>query len=202
MFRSIDTVRRLWRGEAVEFANPLGQVVPTRTLPRPVQAELPTWVTTAGNAETYRLAGESGANLLTHLLGQTVEEVGEKVKVYRAARAAAGLDPDAGIVTLMLHTYVGDDDDAVRELVRAPMKAYLASSVSLVKGFAWAFPAFKRPAGANSTPDDVDLGSLSPEELDAILEHAFERYFETSGLFGTPGTCAKMIERVRSVGVD
>ncbi|MEX2209206.1 MAG: MupA/Atu3671 family FMN-dependent luciferase-like monooxygenase [Myxococcota bacterium] len=202
MFRSIDTVQRLWRGEAIEFANPLGQLVPTRTLPRPVQAELPTWVTTAGNAETYRLAGESGANLLTHLLGQTVEEVGEKVKVYREARAAAGLDPEAGIVTLMLHTFVGENDDDVRELVRAPMKEYLSSSVNLVKGFAWAFPAFKRPGGANAKPDDIDLASLSPEELDAILEHAFERYFETSGLFGTPETCAKMVERVRAVGVN
>ncbi len=202
MFRSIDTVQRLWRGEAIEFANPLGQLVPTRTLPRPVQAELPTWVTTAGNAETYRLAGESGANLLTHLLGQTVEEVGEKVKVYRAARAAAGFDPETGVVTLMLHTYVGENDEDVRELVRAPMKEYLSSSVNLVKGFAWAFPAFKRPGGPNAKPDDVDLSSLSPEELDAILEHAFERYFETSGLFGTPETCAKMVERVRGVGVD
>ncbi len=202
MFRSIDTVQRLWRGEAIEFANPLGQLVPTRTLPRPVQAELPTWVTTAGSAETYELAGKAGANLLTHLLGQTVEEVGEKVKVYRAARAAAGHDPDTGVVTLMLHTFVGENDDDVRELVREPMKQYLSSSVQLVKGFAWAFPAFKRPGGANAKPDDIDLSSLSPEELDAILEHAFERYFETSGLFGTPETCAKMVERVRAVGID
>jgi natural product biosynthesis luciferase-like monooxygenase protein len=202
MFRSIDTVQRLWRGEAIEFANPLGQLVPTRTLPRPVQAELPTWITTAGNVETYRMAGKAGANLLTHLLGQTVEEVAEKVVAYREARAAAGMDPDAGVVTLMLHTFVGESDDAVRELVRAPMKEYLASSVNLVKGFAWAFPAFKRPGGANATPDDVDLSSLSPEELDAILDHAFERYFETSGLFGTKETCAKMAERVRAAGVD
>ncbi len=202
MFRTIDTVQRLWRGESIEFANPLGQLVPTRTLPRPVQAELPTWITTAGNAETYRLAGESGANLLTHLLGQTVDEVGEKVRVYREAREAAGHDPETGIVTLMLHTYVGENDDDVRELVRAPMKEYLSSSVNLVKGFAWAFPAFKRPGGANATPDDVDLAGLSAEELDAILEHAFERYFETSGLFGTPETCAKMVERVRAAGID
>ena len=202
MFRSIDTVQRLWRGEAIEFANPLGQLVPTRTLPRPVQAELPTWITTAGNVETYRMAGKAGAHLLTHLLGQTVEEVAEKVKAYRQARAEAGLDPAAGIVTLMLHSFVGESDDAVRELVRGPMKEYLASSVNLVKGFAWAFPAFKRPGGANATPDDVDLSSLAPEELDAILDHAFERYFETSGLFGTPETCAKMAERVRAAGVD
>ncbi|MBM4336799.1 MAG: LLM class flavin-dependent oxidoreductase [Deltaproteobacteria bacterium] len=202
MFRLIDTVKRLWRGETVEFPNPLGQLVPVRTLPRPVQPELPSWVTVAGNPETFRMAGEAGENVLTHLLGQSVDEVAEKVKIYREARARAGHDPKAGVVTLMLHTFVGASDDEVREIVREPMKQYLSSAVNLVKSFAWAFPAFKRPGGANATPDDVDLESLSAEELDAILEHAFERYFETSGLFGTPDTCAKMIERVRAADVD
>jgi len=202
MFREIDTVRRLWRGEAVAFENPLGQSYEARTLPRPVQAELPSWVTTAGNAETYRMAGAAGANVLTHLLGQSVDEVGEKVKVYRQARADAGLDPKRGIVTLMLHTFVGEDDELVRELVRKPMKDYLASSVNLIQGFAWAFPAFKRPGGANARPEDIDLSSLTQEELDAILDYAFERYFETSGMFGTPETCLAMVERVKAIDVD
>jgi hypothetical protein len=79
------------------------------------------------------------------------------------------------------------------------MKDYLKSSVSLIKGFAWAFPAFKKP-GANVA--DIDLDSLTAEELDAILEFAFERYFEASGLFGTVETCGKMVERVKAIGVD
>jgi hypothetical protein len=140
--------------------------------------------------------------VLTHLLGQTVEEVAEKVAVYRAARAEAGYDPDTGIVSLMLHTFVGEDVDQVRELVREPMKDYLRSSANLVKSFAWAFPAFKRPKGEQASPADIDLGSISDEEMDAIMEFAFERYFETSGLFGTPDSCMAMIERVRAAGVD
>jgi natural product biosynthesis luciferase-like monooxygenase protein len=202
MAESIDTVRRLWRGEKLKFPGPLGKDVEISTQPRPIQKELPYWVTTAGNADTYRLAGSMGANVLTHLLGQTVDEVATKIKVYREARAAAGFDPNAGIVSLMLHTFVGDDVDKVREIVREPMKAYLRSSVSLIKGFAWAFPAFKRPQGENASPNDIDLGSLTTEELDAILEFAFERYFETSGLFGTPESCQAMIERCRAAGVD
>ncbi len=202
MMEQIDVVRRLWRGEAVEFENPLGKMVPLTTLPRPVQPELPFWITTAGNPETYRTAGRMGANVLTHLLGQSFDEVAVKIAAYRQARAEAGLDPAAGTVTLMLHTFVGTDNDEVRELVREPMKDYLRASMKLVLGFAWTFPAFKRPGGVDSTPDDVDLASLSDEETEAILDFAFDRYYETSGLFGTPETCLDIVARCAEIGVD
>ena len=202
MFEQIDQVRRLWRGEKIPFRSPLGQDVALETLPRPVQTELPVWITTAGNPDTYRQAGELGANVLTHLLGQSMEELADKIRIYRNARADAGHDPARGRVTLMLHTFVGQDDAEVRELVRQPMKDYLRSSLNLTLDFAWAFPAFKRPNGAAEKPQDVDLRSLTDDEIDAILDFAFERYFETSGLFGTPSTCVRMIERCKSAGVD
>ncbi|HEB89884.1 MAG TPA: LLM class flavin-dependent oxidoreductase [Deltaproteobacteria bacterium] len=202
MFESAKIVQRLWRGEAVEFESPTGALVPTATLPRPVQKDLPSWMTTAGNPETFRAAGEGGFNILTHLLGQSLEELAEKIKVYRRARAAAGYDPETGVVTCMLHTFVGDDLDEVRETVRQPMKDYLASAMALVVGFAWTFPAFERPGGPDSKPEDVDLASLTEDETDAILEFAFERYFETSGLFGTPEVCAQMVDRVKAADID
>src|SRR5439155_11447114 len=73
LLEQIDQVRRLWRGEKIPFPNPLGQEVAIQALPRPVQPELPFWLTTAGNPDTYRQAGRLGANVLTHLLGQSVE---------------------------------------------------------------------------------------------------------------------------------
>ncbi|MCP4904776.1 MAG: LLM class flavin-dependent oxidoreductase [bacterium] len=202
MFENAALVRRLWQGEAVEFENPLGERAPITTLPRPVQEDLPAWMTTAGNVETFRQAGAEGYHLLTHLLGQSLEELSAKIRVYRQARKDAGLDPKTGIVTCMLHTYVGEDLDTVREVVRQPMKDYLASAVSLVMGFAWTFPAFERPGGPDSKPEDVDLSSLTAEETDAILEFAFERYFETSGLMGTPEVCAEMVDRVKGADVN
>ena len=202
MLDQIDVVRRLWRGEQVEFESPTGKMVPVTTLPRPVQDELPFWVTTAGNPDSYRAAGKMGANVLTHLLGQTIDEVGEKIAAYRSARAEAGFDPDEGTVSLMLHTFVGEDDERVREIVREPMKDYLRSSMKLVLGFAWAFPAFRRPGGADAEVEDIDLSTLSEEETEAILDFAFDRYFESSGLFGTPSTCARMVDRCKAIGVD
>jgi hypothetical protein len=50
----------------------------------------------------------------------------------------------------MLHTFVGADREAVRETVREPMKDYLRSAAALIKQYAWAFPAFKRPAGVTN----------------------------------------------------
>jgi natural product biosynthesis luciferase-like monooxygenase protein len=202
MLEQIEIVKKLWRGEKVAFENPMGNMVDIVTLPRPVQKELPVWLTTAGNPESYRQAGAKGVNVLTHLLGQSIEELTEKIRIYRQARAEAGFDPAEGHVTLMLHTFVGESDDDVREVVREPMKDYLRSAMKLVLDFAWSFPAFKRPGGADSNPADIDLKSLTLEESETILDFAFDRYFETSGLFGTTETCAKMIDQCKAAGVN
>ena len=203
MFDGIDTVKRLWGGERVSFPGATGTDVEVTTLPRPVQAELPVWVTTAGNPESYVQAGSIGANVLTHLLGQSVEQLAPKIAAYRQARAEAGFDPDAGVVTLMLHTFVGDDDETVRSVVREPLKQYLGTSFSLLREYAWAFPAFQRPASATTEQDlsDNDFKHMPAEDLDAVLEFAYLRYYENSGLFGTPDTCLAMVDRLKSIGV-
>lgn len=201
MLDTITTLRRLWRGEAVEFPRKDGTPFAVTTQPRPVSKELPVWVTTAGNPETWRDAGRLGANVLTHLLGQSVAEVGEKVKIYRAALAEAGHDPAAFKVTLMLHTYLAADRETARETARGPMKDYLRSAAALIKQYAWAFPAFKKPQGM-ANPMEIDLGSLDADELDAILDFAFQRYFEDSGLFGTIEDAVTRVEEVKAIGVD
>ncbi|MCH7572330.1 MAG: LLM class flavin-dependent oxidoreductase [Planctomycetes bacterium] len=62
LYEQIETVRKLWRGESVAFAGHHGNLVDVRTMPRPIQDELPIWVTTAGSVETYRSAGSIGTN--------------------------------------------------------------------------------------------------------------------------------------------
>lgn len=194
----IETVRRLWRGERLVFPGPRGDVS-VRTLPRPVQPELPVWFTTAGNPESYERAGQLGVNVLTHLLGQSVEELADKITVYRRSWRAHG-HAGEGKVSLMLHTFVGDSDADVKELVRAPMKAYLGSSISLIKGFAEAFPTFRQKPNGSSPA--LDFQSLDDEEMEALLDYSFERYYATSGLFGTEATCARTVDRLKGVGVD
>jgi natural product biosynthesis luciferase-like monooxygenase protein len=201
LFRDIDVVRKLWRGEAVEFDSGSGKAVSVTTLPRPVQAELPVWVTTAGNPDTFREAARQGANILTHLLGQSVDEVADKVKAYRDELRAQGYDPSKFKVTIMLHTLVGKDREIVREQAREPMKRYLRSAAALIKQYAWSFPAFKRPTNSQG-PMDLDLRSLEKDEMEAILEFAFVRYFEDSGLFGTVDDAIARIDQLSAIGVD
>ena len=199
--RTMDQVHALWRGEELEFAGPDGAKHKIRTLPRPVQQRLPTWVTVAGNPETYRMAGASGSHVLTHLLGQSLGELDSKLEIYRSAWREAGHAGD-GHVTLMLHTFVGEDEDAVREVVRGPMKAYLRSSLDLVKQAAWSFPAFKNRVDKPGELDALLDGGLTPEDFDALLDFSFERYYQQSGLFGTPASCVAIVDRLRRLKID
>ncbi|MBK8100982.1 MAG: LLM class flavin-dependent oxidoreductase [Planctomycetes bacterium] len=202
MFTGIRQVHALWRGETVQFPGPDGRPVGVHTLPRPIQQSLPTWVTVAGNPETYRQAGENGAFVLTHLLGQSVDELARKLAIYRQAWRDAG-HAGEGKVTLMLHTFVGDDEQQVRAIVQKPLQDYLRSSVELVKEAAWSFPAFR--TRVQDKPGEMEAllsGGLSAGDMDALLAFAFERYYQQSGLFGTPQSCMATVDRLRGLGVD
>ena len=201
MFEAIDKVRKLWRGEAVAFPRKDGQMHEVVTQPRPVSKELPIWVTTAGNPDTWREAGANGANVLTHLLGQSIDEVADKITIYRHALRDAGHNPDDFTVTLMLHTCLADTREQAREIAREPMKEYLRSAAGLIKQYAWAFPAFKKPQGVKSA-FELNLGDLSEEDLEGILDFAFERYFNESGLFGTIDDALTRVQQLQAIGVS
>jgi natural product biosynthesis luciferase-like monooxygenase protein len=186
---TVETVRRLWRQEQVAFPDGTGAEVPVRIHPAPVQAELPVWLTSAGSVETFREAGRLGAGILTHLLGQEIADLTEKIAAYRAAFAASGADGE-GHVALMLHTFVGTDREAVRETVRRPFSAYLRSSIGLLAR-----------ASGGALPG-IDVESLSPTDLDFLVARSFDRYFDTGGLFGTVDDCLKTVDTLRGAGVD
>jgi len=188
MFEQIEVVRKLWRGDSVSFSGVDGRPTEVTLLPRPAQSELPIWVTAAGNIDTFRSAGRIGAGLLTHLLGQDVDTLAEKIKAYREARSSAGYD--SGSVVLMLHTFIGRDADSVREKVRDPFCRYLMQSVSLAQNL------------ARNLGYDFDFMGLSEREREDFLRRNFNRYFETAGLMGTPSSCLRTVERLKEIGVD
>lgn len=183
-FAALDTLRALWSGAAIERTNGHGESVAVRVHPRPYQAELPVWITTSARDESFERAGQVGANVLTALLTQSVEELEARIARYRQARADAGFDPDTGRVALMVHTYVGVDEAETRATVRAPFMAYMRSVQSLWR-------------------DRVESLRVDDEATRArIIEMVFERYFQRATMFGSAAECRRRARRWQAAGVD
>jgi len=192
MFRGIQEVQDLWRGKSIAGRDGLGKEIELRIFPKPIRAELPMWLTCSGGPEMFEKAGELGCHVLTALLTQSIEEVAPKIELYRESLIRHGHSAGDGKVTMMLHTFIGEDAQAVLQKVRIPLTNYLKSHLNLIE------------TGAQSLNLQVDLGKEeNPEKYrDQLAAFAFERYYRTSSLIGTPGSCMKMVERLKSIGVD
>jgi len=195
MYEQIQTVQRLWQGGAFVQQNSLGHEVSVTIYPKPVQATLPLWITSSGNAETFASAGAIGANILTHLIGQDIETLASKIEHYRAARASNGFDPQQGIVSLMLHTYMGAETAAVRDKVREPFREYLRSAISLEEKAALS-------GGVISGGHKIDPHNIPDQVREELLDITFERYFRTAALMGTPADCQRLVWQLKSVGIN
>jgi len=190
MREQLTQLRALWRGEPVARRNGTGHTVDVTIQPRPVQPELRAWATSAGSPETFRWAGEAGANVLTHLVGQDLSALAENIALYRAALRDAGA-PGPGTVTLMVHTYLGAEGEDVRAQVHHPLRDYLRSAVSL------------------QGSDMVRRGQVSADEveaeqalLDELLDLTVDRYYEQSALLGDADKIAQVVDRAAAAGVD
>ena len=187
---AIPLLRRLWAGEAVEFPDGTGRLVAVRPQPRPVSPRFPLWMTTSGNPETWVAAGRLRTNVLGATIGQTREELEEKIRRYRAAYQAAPeqLGTTAcGTVTLMAHTYVGTDDAEALRRVSAPLRAYLRSYVAQT---------------AANRESDGRAAALTDQQTDALVEFALRRYLTWGSLLGSPETCRRTLLDLRDLGCD
>ncbi|WP_097934394.1 MULTISPECIES: MupA/Atu3671 family FMN-dependent luciferase-like monooxygenase [unclassified Streptomyces] len=191
---TVKSIRSLWRREPASYVDGAGESVEVTVFPPPVQSELPVWLTSAGNPQTFREAGEMGAGVLTHLLGQGVDVLEKRIAEYRQSfRDHHDETEGDGHVALMLHTFIGGDRETVRETVRAPFSKYLASSFDLVIHAA-------RAAGENAVA--LDLNTMTQSDIDFMVGQAFDRYFQTSGMFGTVEDALQVCEKLYEIGVD
>jgi natural product biosynthesis luciferase-like monooxygenase protein len=183
MIENIQTIRQLWSGEELAFPGIDEEPVLARVLPRPIQPELPIWIASQGTEETFVRAGEIGANLLTGIVNQPLEELAAKIRLYRETREKHGHDPAAGIVTVMLHTYLGESDEDVKAKVREPMTSYLRSFLRQQESFS-----------------EFQLASETDKQT--LLAFAFENYFAEGALFGTVEKCAVLLDKLAAIGVN
>jgi natural product biosynthesis luciferase-like monooxygenase protein len=183
MLEGIDTVRALWRGEERTFADAEGTELAVLTRPRPVQAELPTWITSGGSTGTFELAGTLGAGVLTHLVGQGPDDLRHNIAAYRAAHAGTGH------VTLMLHTHVLDGSRRSAERAEAELAGYLASSMRLDAA------NVAQPEGAAA------MGSMSAADRAAVADLGVKRFLAT-GLICTAEEIPQRLAAAADWGVD
>ncbi|HEY6331906.1 MAG TPA: MupA/Atu3671 family FMN-dependent luciferase-like monooxygenase [Blastocatellia bacterium] len=182
MYDHVETIQKLWAGEELEFPGPNESSVTVRVLPRPIQPRLPLWVTTAGNPQTWVKAGEIGANVLAALAGYSDSDMAENIQHYRQSRRDNGHVAEDGIVSVMVHTYIGDDEAVIKEEARAPMCHYLRSY----------FDQLQNLGAQDATEDDKRT----------LVAAAFEQYYPNHLLIGTKEKCRAVVDRLQGLGVD
>lgn len=195
MYEQIEAVRKLWRGESMTLKNSYDKDVTVKVYPQPVSPEVPVWVTTSGNPATFISAGKTGSNLLTHLIGQDLDTLGEKIKTYRQAREKAGYDPETGIISLMLHTYMAETEEEALAVARKPFREYLRTAVKLEL-------QASKGGGTISGGHKIDGEDLSKQDMEDLLDVTFERYYQTGSLIGTVEHCQKMVDKLQAIGVN
>lgn len=184
-----ESLRRLWRGEEAEVLDGLGNPSRVRVFPSPVQPVLPLWLTSSGGEETFRAAGRLGSRVLTALLDIDVPRLRERMGLYRDSLDGSAPARETG-VTLMLHTFVDDDPDAVRSVAREPFIKYLRAHAQLARSFL-----------QSMRPGDDGLASLSGADEDALLRRAFERYVAGRSLMGSRRKCEATALELAQIGV-
>lgn len=189
MWRGIQLVQKLWRGERVELKDSAGKAFQVNTFPRPIQSQLPTWIVCQSDA-TFIEAGKMGVNVLTSLLGGTLEEVASQISLYRQSLAKHGHDPEAGKVAMMIHTFVGEDFNRVKEEAREPFCNYLKTHIDLLENLA-------RSAGMQ-----ISFKTLTEADINSLLKFAYESWLKGRTLIGSKTTCLQMIRQMKQAGVD
>lgn len=187
MREGIETVRALWRGEPRCFADPAGREVELRTQPRPAQPELPTWLTSGGSVSTFELAGALNANVLSHLVGQSPEDLQHNIAAYRKSRARH-ID-GRGHVTLMLHTHILDGSRGAADRAKTELTRYLLSSMKLDE------------SNVARADDAATFRSMSPADREAVAALGTSRYLDTS-LICTMDEVPERLATVSSWDVD
>ncbi|ASW54604.1 MupA/Atu3671 family FMN-dependent luciferase-like monooxygenase [Plantactinospora sp. KBS50] len=194
MLRDVAEIRQVWRDGTWSGTNPVGGEVTLPVFPRPVQDELPIWVTVSRNPETFRQAGELGANVLTHLENQDVDAVAGNIERYREAFARHH-PGRCGTVTLMMHTYVADSTRRAHEVALPWLRSYLRTAIDLES----------RAVGAGGGMSGGRTGrTVMTEERarDRLVEIAVNRYLAGTSLIGSVSDCRPVVDAVRAAGVD
>jgi natural product biosynthesis luciferase-like monooxygenase protein len=184
-------IRRLWKGERITLPNGAGKPIEVGILPRPVQAELPMWLT-AGSDEGFRQAGLHGFNVLTANFRQKerASKLKQRIDIYRAAIQEH--HGRRGLVTLMTHAYAADPEK-VERFARPALREYLASMVDLLSAKEASVPK----------AEGKSLAAASESKKDFVLDFGAISHIKGQLSFiGTLDRCRDQARALGELGVD
>ncbi|WP_294332958.1 MupA/Atu3671 family FMN-dependent luciferase-like monooxygenase [uncultured Sphingomonas sp.] len=176
-------VRDLWNGASVT-RTVAGKEHRIAVRPRPVQPQPGLWITAARSTETFRYAGSIGANVLTYLVDLGLEGLAAAIAAYREARIENGFSAEEGVVSVMVHSFLGTHSGEVRDAVARPYRDYLVrnSALLLQSGHAGQ--------------------GLDAKTIDEIADIQFERVFEKLSLIGSFEAAHRTLHALTEIGVD
>jgi natural product biosynthesis luciferase-like monooxygenase protein len=190
MFEKIAMIQKLWRGAKVLLPNGAGVETEVGILPAPIQKELPIWLTGQSD-DTFLAAGKLGFNVLTanFALRHEMTEFVRKEKIYREAIQAH--HGRRGHVTLMAHTYVGEDREAIRNIARPALTTYLKFNLEMQKD---------NSAGKR---DEKGFTQLNERESEIMIRTQVNNdLLSPLSFVGTLEHCTEQAARLKESGVD
>ena len=181
-----EIIQKLWRGEEVEFPTGSEGRINAKLHPMPKQSRLPAWLTCI-HKESYIKAGELGMGVLGYTMNTTIDELAEKIRLYRQSFSKNGHDPRHANVTILLHTFVGTDADSARAIARQPMREYLRAYLD---------------NSQKRLETQFNGASVSEEDVQYLLDRAFDDYVNGKALIGSPESCSPIVAQMKKMGVD
>jgi natural product biosynthesis luciferase-like monooxygenase protein len=190
MYEKIAIIQKLWRGECVLLKNGAGVDTKTQVLPAPIQKELPIWLTGKSD-DTFFNAGKLGFNVLTanFALQHEVDDFSRKIQIYR--KAIQEFHGRPGHITLMAHTFVAENEDAIKNIARPAMAQYLRTNIGMQQD------------NSAGNKDERGFTRLSPREIEIMVRTQVNNDLHGPLSFvGTLDHCVERAECLSQRGVD
>lgn len=172
---AIAFIEQAWAArQPFDFAGEHWQFPDVHVLPHPYQQpHPPIWLATGSPAGIARAVAHDWGVMLAQ--GQTMTQVAEHMRIYRAALEAVGRSFDPSRVVLARGLHVAATDAQAWDEIEAP---YLE---------------FQLAARRHAAPPELRDSIRTPFDTDSLRD---------SAVFGDPDGCSAMLERIREVGIE
>jgi alkanesulfonate monooxygenase SsuD/methylene tetrahydromethanopterin reductase-like flavin-dependent oxidoreductase (luciferase family) len=185
---ALDVVLRAWTGEEVEYAGRWFTIPPVRIWPAPVRPPGAVLLHAVNSPESMARAIARGLPaLMARPLSPFAEQVAEIAR-YRAALAAAGVDPEPVLArtTVLKYAFLAPTRAEARTAAREALEWDLGILQHL------------------TTPSTTEMPrgyDLYEKRGGRLPDYAYDEWLENVLLFDDPEGCAEKVARLRDAGV-